>query len=456
MKNALLISLLIVTAVSVPVMGGWFYAAQDDLNRLFENDAYGYWKAAHNLAEYGIFSESARKPIVPISFRTPAFPAFLAPFTLLEGFSLKHAVIIQMILLLGVGWLATILAYRLEGGRQTAAIAGIAASLHPLLLFESIRVMSEILFAFVLTGSFLCWALWRSKPENRFWMLVAHLGFGILPLVKPVAFYLLVIPLAYTARCYLADRETSPVRGVRTSYVLAILLLLLPAGAWMGRNAAVFGNFYFSENGAGNLRLTHANLVLAEAEGKSYERLYNREFPLMFRRVYEPESSPAEAAKQWRQEALEIFARHPMTTIEVTAGNVWRLVEPSTKRTAEVLGLEYSGLNGAWTSAREFAYFETKDRLRAMAGDEWLTFFLSVFERLALLIAVVLAFRTVYTLGADFFSVFWLVLVYTGGIVFLSLFTGKMASGRFLAPCLPALFAVAAFSLKREKSETTE
>jgi hypothetical protein len=190
-------------------------------------DSQGYflpgWELAHGLG----FGPELR--------RTPAYPLFIALVVFLFGEDLRALTLAQH----GLGVVTAGLSYglgRAAFGRLAGLVAGLAVALSgPLLVYEH-YVLTESLFACLLTLSMLLTlrALRRSSPGRLF---VAGSALAGTILTRPVAEALLpLLPLALLAR----ERAWQPALRGSVWFGLGLASLLLP---WMVRNALTHGSF---------------------------------------------------------------------------------------------------------------------------------------------------------------------------------------------------------------------
>ena len=169
----------------------------------------------------------------------PLYPAFLASLFRWTGPSVPAAQAAQAVL----GSLTCVAIY-LGGAAfltaETALLAGWVSAVYFGLAYPCGRILSEVLFAFVLAFFFAAAFRWRGRP----WMpaLVAALG-AALYLVRPEG---ALAPLALAA---LGPRSLP---GWRLRHSAAVLAALLAAGgAWGLRNRAALGVFKLGTTGAG-------------------------------------------------------------------------------------------------------------------------------------------------------------------------------------------------------------
>lgn len=103
----------------------------------------------------------ARSPL--IATHPPGYPAFLAPFLALGDWGVSLARWVQMLLSAAAAPLTYRLSLALSPSRTAALIAGVFVAVNPMLVYFSARMMSEVLFVFLLLAFLLAWLeAWRS------------------------------------------------------------------------------------------------------------------------------------------------------------------------------------------------------------------------------------------------------------------------------------------------------
>ncbi|MDD5656715.1 MAG: glycosyltransferase family 39 protein, partial [Elusimicrobia bacterium] len=87
----------------------------------------------------------------------PGYPVFLAPFCLLGAHGQAAALAAQCVLSAALAPLTFLLALRLGLSRRASLWGGVFCALNPMLIYFSTRVMTEILFVFLVMVFFLLW-----------------------------------------------------------------------------------------------------------------------------------------------------------------------------------------------------------------------------------------------------------------------------------------------------------
>jgi 4-amino-4-deoxy-L-arabinose transferase-like glycosyltransferase len=302
-------------AIAVP----WTLLHADRAASLVHGDAAGYWRAAVTLARHGVFSETPAPNFFPVSHRTPGYPWVLAQAFRLFGERLPVAVWLNVALLAVQGLAVLDLARSMRLAPAAAAAAALLVAAHPLALHWSQQVYTDTMFS---TGLALALALWFRGRESGAATMGAIAIAAALPLVRPVALY--ALPLWGALLLWRGRRS-----GRRVLCGALLPLLAAPSLVWCARNERLFGDFYFCEIGAWNLRHGHALAVQAEAGAGSYGELWAKSFREEAGYLFRPVESPMIPARRWRSEAIAIFREHPALTAWVTARNVFDLYETS-------------------------------------------------------------------------------------------------------------------------------
>ncbi len=392
------------------------------LPSLLEMDSLGYYKSAINLMRHGVFSEAGAPGLHPISFRTPGYPFLLAGLFRLTGPGVLAPAVLNLALLWATGMMAMRAAGMLGAGSRTSLAAGLLVSANPLALFWATQVYTDTLFVAVLVaGLMLGLPSVVGRPCARR-LAAASAVAGLLPLVRPLGLYVVVAAVgAGLLLLGLSWPGLGRSRRLRAALLALVCtgLALAPTLGWMARNKSQFGTFHFCEIGAWNLRFAHMNVVLSEAEGADFGRLFADSFKETYPRIYRPTTSPGVLAEGWTREALDIATRHPGTALRVAARNLRPLLSPSVADWRRGLGREGEP-SGAW---------------RLAAGAEWL-------------LVLGVAAWSIWNLGVRFRAreqrapTACLALL-AALLVLLSLPAGNMTAARFRLPVWPVLVLLA-------------
>ncbi|MBI4370714.1 MAG: glycosyltransferase family 39 protein [Elusimicrobia bacterium] len=189
------------------------------------------------LYDDGVFLEGARAFLglnpFPIA-HPPGYSLFLAPFIALGGPVL--ALWAQLLLSAAVPVLVYRLALTLRRERAEALAAGWLAVLHPMLVYFSARVMSEMLFSVLVCVFFLFWLKAWSNGRSRDAALAGFLG-GAATLTRGV---MLPFGGVLALAAFLSRREQPRWAALVAACGAAWFLALVP---WTARNWAVYRRF---------------------------------------------------------------------------------------------------------------------------------------------------------------------------------------------------------------------
>jgi len=323
------------------------------------SDSMEYNELAQNLLNYHVFARgvmpadgsgpTALSPEVPVRgqetslilepYRTPVYPAFLALIYGVGGGPFL-AVVVQSILSLLLIWLSVLLAARLfrpEVGWRVALLA----TLEPLSLIYSNRIMSDFLFAVLAAGAVYFFLPLLTDQEDQYEPLpYAALGgllLGLAMLARPAGVYFPVVLLfLWVVRIMVRGRQpaaewsgTGKQPGIISpannrffagfKYLgVFIGVTFLAASPWVIRNYAIFHRAFISTSAECNLLIQGASPIVAglrDPTGRTStwqirEELERELIAQMAREGMNTASEPERAAYfgKW---SLEVFKAHP-------------------------------------------------------------------------------------------------------------------------------------------------
>ena len=261
--------------------------------RCFTPDTEGYIKLSHSLIESGRFAMDSSPEI----FRTPGYPLFMAvgaPF----GESWWRAVIIvQIILDAALVYLTFLLAFCLAGQRAGLLAAALQA-VSPLAMAYSVRILSDSLFAFMLTLVLLL-LVFHFKTAKTWPAVAAACFLGAACYVRPVGQVIAIV-------CFLAlligRRKIAPA----AAFIGIIVLAVAP---WFARNVAVAQCWGFSSFAGDSLYFFYAPEVIAAEENINSAEARARMKEADYRE--NADKPPGLAARDRARRAWQIIVENP-------------------------------------------------------------------------------------------------------------------------------------------------
>jgi len=167
----------------------------------------------------------------------PGYSLFLAPFLALGGdLGVSAARWVQMLLSSATAALAYRLALSLKLERRAALAAGVLVVVHPMLVFFSVRMMSESFFLALVLGFLLLWLeAWKSG-DAKFAAWAGILG-GAATLTRGV-----ILPFAAVLAAVALWRRREQARWLELTLICGLVwaAVLLP---WTARNWGVYRRF---------------------------------------------------------------------------------------------------------------------------------------------------------------------------------------------------------------------
>lgn len=289
---------------------GLFLVALPDEHRFFTSDAEGYVALARDLrAGY----QQPESPLFVAGLsRPPGYPLFVAAVLWLTG-SLAAVVAMQILLAVATVWVVYLLGRELLGARA-AALGAMVLALDPASVIYTNQLQPEALFTLLVTCAMLAWVRSQAAGASS-GAAVAGLFLGLAILTRPIALYLPLVLLAWSCR--------SPARNRLGALLLAPVLLL--AGGWIARNAAVTGVPLLSTIQGVNLLEYRAAGALAYESAVPLEvardQLRGRLAPSL-----PSDANPAEVSRAQTRLAFDVLREHPRGWIMTTVDGVFRLL----------------------------------------------------------------------------------------------------------------------------------
>jgi hypothetical protein len=248
----LLTAILAVALVLRLGAGAWWQERLPAGSKFAFGDSEGYWVLARTIARGEPYEYGADRSKI---FRTPGYPAVLAPLFLLSDeppvfWGRAVSAVLGTAAVGGVAGLAWLLF-----DQRTALVAAGIAAVYPEAIATGVFVLSEAPFTPLMMLHLICWTLaWRAKNFSHAagWSFGAGIAGGLATLMRPS--WLLFVPFAAVVGLGIAmipDSSRNATEGVpsrnwrRHAAIVAIMLLglCLTMTPWWVRNYQVAGRF---------------------------------------------------------------------------------------------------------------------------------------------------------------------------------------------------------------------
>ncbi len=232
-----LLTVILALALVLRLAAGIWWQERLPVEKKFGfGDSESYWELGRSIARGQAFEYGPDRLKI---FRTPGYPAILAPLFLLtdEPPVLWARAISALLSTLAVAAVAA-LAWLLFD-RATALIAAAIAAVYPEAIALGAFVLSEAPFTPLMMLNLIFWALaWRASAKPLLgWSLASGIAAGLATLMRPS--WLLFLPFA-------AVIGFATVRDTRKHYLVCLVMLLglcLTLLPWWVRNYRVAGRF---------------------------------------------------------------------------------------------------------------------------------------------------------------------------------------------------------------------
>ncbi len=237
------LALVLVVALGLRLAAGWWWQARLGDNRFGFGDSQSYWTLGRAIARAQPYQTGPDSRV----FRTPGYPALLAPIFVLSGgepsvlWARAESAVCGTLAVGGVWWLAR----RLYSSRA-GIWGGWMAALYPGAVALGALVLSEAPFLALMLAQLCLWtAAWQARSIGKAAALAVLTGLaaGAATLVRPS--WLLFTPLALAAAILFGGTgDASGTRRRPAALAAAILAgLVLAMAPWWVRNARVTGHF---------------------------------------------------------------------------------------------------------------------------------------------------------------------------------------------------------------------
>ncbi len=213
-----------------------FPAVSADIESLFA-------RGAVNMVEHGVFSLSTTSPIEPDMWRTPGYPAFIAPFYAL--FHSFYPVLIAQIFIL---FITTILIYAMARtvlNKKWSLALILLYLVLPSTMLSASTLMNENLFTFLFIAALYIFFFSEKNIYVRF--ALTGLLFGLLTYIKAASMYILIFFIPAYFIFYLP--RTSWSRTHIYASLLMVLVFLGTLAPWCVRNKVQLDSWQFATTG---------------------------------------------------------------------------------------------------------------------------------------------------------------------------------------------------------------
>ncbi|MGC9454536.1 MAG: glycosyltransferase family 39 protein [Phycisphaerae bacterium] len=369
--------LAIIMLAALALRLGVLSVAFENPEGVFTPDSFGYVRLADHLHDEWQFRP--HEAAMPEIFRTPGYPLFLligAPYgeTPMQSGGWRAVLLVQVVLdvlLVGLTYLLGKWAVSQRAGLVAAAFQAVA----PVAVAASCRVLSDSLYAFLLTAALLLFVRHlRGKGHSRTLMACAA-AMAVACYVRPVGLTMAAILLVVLL--------IRPHRFIRAgSFALVLVLALMP---WLTRNYFEAGYVGFSSFAGDSAFAFSAPAVLAEAEDMPVREATKRlelqhrdqERELGESRMEDLSELGTLHGKMahWRsRRAREVMLSHPFTAARLHLLGCAGFWLPGGTDVLEVAGVTSGGKdtlrvlrsNGLWAAARHYFGGNTAAMLAAV------------------------------------------------------------------------------------------
>lgn len=450
-----LVWLLVICLVAVVTrLICFFIVRSHDPSCMMTPDSSTYEGPALAVLETGHFAVSPERPDIPMTVRTPGYPAFIATVYAIAGRSRSALIVVQMLVSAG-----TIVVTYMIGRTLWTAGVGLIAAVVLLLDVTSFLYVQEVgtetLFTFLLTLGLLAGVrVITGSARRRGWALLLGVCLALATLVRPIGYYL-VIPVV--VGCVVVERlGRRPWRRALATAGIVLVPSVVLVGGWQVRNYAATGSGEFTHIKGINMLFCFGADIVAHRDGISYDEAKARidetvpghEAWNMWSGTYAypPEDPPtAELAAVYQGEGLRIIRSHPRIFVQSELRGIARLLfEPGERMVSAHVGTMATdeGPGGDVVRLSPGAY------VRKWLGRYPARFLLFVFAVLYLLVVYVgSAYAVGSALRADRGRLAVHLFLWGTIAYMLVLSGGSMGYSRFRAPLMPLFALYAGYGL---------
>jgi 4-amino-4-deoxy-L-arabinose transferase-like glycosyltransferase len=289
----------------------------------FQDDPDGYRQLARNLLDHGTFGytlvRDGQREIVPTAYRPPVYPLVLAAAGMAGGVGTLAVALLHLVL--GVATVVLVYAVAIGPlGSRVASVAAVLVTFDPILLNQSVLVMTETIAAGLAAGAWLL--LSRDALLHRPLALrSAGLVLGIAALCRPVFLVWLVLAAIVVLASAARQRRWHGALG----FCLCAAVVLAP---WIMRNFRQFQRpIVTTTHGGYTLWLGNNEEYYAFLSDPARSPLWDSaELDDRYNRVKESLDRDEVAADRWaRQQAMQCIQRQPLTFVHACIARIGRL-----------------------------------------------------------------------------------------------------------------------------------
>jgi hypothetical protein len=264
----------------------------------YTGDSTRYLALARNLAAGNGFSASASSPYYPEIFRAPLYPLFLSILFRLK-IGVTGAILAQLVLYSLAILVITRVSLQVTGNQLAAFLLGILLSMYAPCVRWACSITTESLCALLFCSACFFLVRYLRAPSYK---IAGFLGLVVVALFYTRATYFFIAPLVVIFCLAKFHSKAS----LRFALVLS-LVMFLPIGAWVARNAAVIpGGFHPFGVGTGMaLYVKKLELIEPNYDARTRATIASENFQSFF-----TETDPVLVVKADRaltEEAMEVI-----------------------------------------------------------------------------------------------------------------------------------------------------
>jgi 4-amino-4-deoxy-L-arabinose transferase-like glycosyltransferase len=318
-------------------------------------DTRGYHEPALSLVQSGRLDTFLDPPGMPMTYRTPGYPVFLAAIYAVFGANWAVVTLIQAILATITVYLTWRLARKFWGDR-VALVAAALVAVDPVSSVLSQKIMTENNFALFIMIAVLTGVNLLTENRRRVgWALLLGLALALATLTRPSSYYL-PVPVILGVLIWGLKRRWR-MRTLALSVGMILLPLFLLIGGWIWRNYRVTGVPIYTSIEGYYAYFWQGAEVLANIQGRDISEVQTQlglgdGLPSSrgdgYRQMH-PETKDWNFERlcvRWQQDGMNIIKAHPGVFAKVYFAGVLRaLTRPGVNNLLDMIGLELSELS---------------------------------------------------------------------------------------------------------------